>query len=975
MRRKSVFSKWTLVLTVVLLCPYVYSRPQDASPTSVSDSSHVDKPTENPIRSSSVASEEVVSKKEELAQPLEISTAASVTSETSRDAKNKGPVIRDSIKMVANQLLDKPTNASVDAPIVPDTRIPPKLKNQLAHKHKIKTRNEDGDEPAENAHAGVAVPMTMEELETEDKVSESSTTNEGISTWILLSNPSNKENDTVSTEPTKVEDSQKKQKPVVFKNKTKRPPTNKVNTGKRPIIGSTNKSDLVASGSAINENVYNKIKDTVLSNVQKNKSTPTQRTTTVTTTTTLATTTEVPTTKKEPVTKAPAAIIPVVKVTSKPSKKKNKNKQKTTTTQAPAIQESALLPMEPKEQEIELEVSTPATTTKKPKRSSTRKKNKTKKRKTSKPKPETETAVSEIKTSTNKTKSAKKPSTQTGPLTTQIYNYFSREVMPSVGVGVIGLASLVGLASYFLYPFSTPVRRTFEVDKKDDLYRNNAEEYANEGNGQAEEEMLGTVLAGMPAHSKQKLNPYAGQTHVSASRYPVKKEQDIRYRHVATTSYEPNYNVHYPQQKTGLAHGAVYSKPISYGPQQYETRNVYTTESKYVYDKAQSAYTPYPAVEPIYAAPQTGPSAISSYGSDTSNSVVYGVKPSPDTDFRPVYPFEGKIFSETTSNPITYPPTSMYLGSNNEEEHEETKYEDNTNTSADAVDNKFVVGNVPKELVESATPAVVPEHGPRNLRKRRHAIFRKRAITGSIEEMLKEANKEIFISNEIDENPGLLIRNLAPATDSAPIKNDVPTTPEAKEVYTVYAMPVDPTKDEKSTTEGTPVQDVIIENVSTVPINNDKTTATEMSNDLEVTTKVFRVYEVFTNNPTESEKLQTGKDESTKVETTTQFKNMMTETTTEFKSETTSTMPPSPSPISETKLPPSPPKRPRPTLHPEVITYPPLNQEGGFFSFLKRLVEFKYRLGLSILQTTSDNLNRYLRSMEDTVQKVAKASH
>lgn len=50
MRRKSVFSKWTLVLTVVLLCPYVYSRPQDASPTSVSDSAHVDKPTENPIR-------------------------------------------------------------------------------------------------------------------------------------------------------------------------------------------------------------------------------------------------------------------------------------------------------------------------------------------------------------------------------------------------------------------------------------------------------------------------------------------------------------------------------------------------------------------------------------------------------------------------------------------------------------------------------------------------------------------------------------------------------------------------------------------------------------------------------------------------------------------------------------------------------------------------------------------------------------
>lgn len=929
----------------------------------------LNQPKEEPIKQTEVKSSEVT-------------TAASATPETSRDVKTKGPLIRDSIKLVANQLLDKPSNASADAPIVPDTRIPPKLKNQLAHKHKIKTRNEDGDEPMENAHAGVAVPMTMEELETENKISESSTSNEGISTWILLSNPSNA---TSSTEPTKIDENQKKQKPAASKNKTKRPQNNnKVNSAKRPIIGSTNKSDLVASGSAINENVYNKIKDTVLSNVQKNKNTPTPRTTT-TTSTTIITTTEAPTTRKE-VTKAPTAIIPVVKITAKPPKKKNKNKNKTSTTEVPVIQESALLPMEPKEQEIELEVSTPPTTTKKPKRSSTRKKNKTKKRKTSKPKPDSETAVSEIKTSTNKTKSAKpskKPSAQSGPITTQIYNYLSREVMPSVGVGVIGLASLVGLASYFLYPFSTPVRRTFEVDKKDDIYRNNAEEYANEGNGQAEEEMLGTVLAGMPAHSKQKLNPYAGQTHVgqahvSVNRYPVKKEQDLRYRHVAT-SYEPNYNVHYPQQKTGIAHAAVYAKPINYGPQQYETRNVYTTESKYVYEKAQTPYTPYPAVEPIYAAPQTSPSAVSSYGNvnEPSNSVVYGVKPSADTDFRPVYPFEGKIFSETTSNPITYPPTSMYLGSNNDsEEPQETQYEESGNTSPDAVDDKFVVGNVPKELVESATPAVVPEHGPRNIRKKRHAVYRKRALAGSIEEMLKEANKDVFISNEIDETPGLLIRNLALTTDS-PQKNDVNPTTETKEVYTVYAMSVDPTKEEKTATDGSPAQDVIIESVSTIPINNDKTTENDLVNELEVTTKAFRVYEVFTNSPVENtdQKSQTYKDDSNKIDTTTQFKSMMTETTTEFKSETTSTMPPSPSPISDTKLPPSSTKRPRPTLHPEVITYPPLNQEGGFFSFLKRLVEFKYRLGLSILQTTSDNLNRYLRSMEDTMQKVAKASN
>lgn len=913
----------------------------------------------------------------------EITSAAPATPNAPRNVKTKSPVIGESIKMVTNQLLENQSNTTVETPIVTDTRIPPKLKNQI-HKHNIKTRNEDGEKPIENAHPGIAVPVTMEELEKENKLSESSTSNEGISTWILLSNPSGKDNVT-STEPTKAEEPPKKQKPASpTKTKTKRPQTNKVSSGKRPIIGSTNKSDLVAGGSAINENVYNKIKDTVLSNVQKNKNSSSYKTTvtTTTTTTTVPPSTEAVTTKKEPTTKAPSSVLQV-KVTSKPSKKKNKNKHKSTTP-APIISdnESALLPMEPKEQEIELEINTPPTTTKKPKRVSTRKKNKTKKRKTSKPKPETSTAVSNVKAS-NKTKSTKtkKPSATslTGPITSQIYNYFSREVMPTVGVGALGLATLVGLAGYFFYPFATPVRRTFEVDKKDDIYRHNAEEYANEGNGQAEEEMLGTVLAGMPAHSKQKLNPYAGQTaHVN--RYPVKKEQDIRYRHVAT-KYEPNYNVRYPQQKTGIAHGAVYAEPVNYNPHQYETRHVYTTEGKYVYDKGPNDYTPSP-VEPMYAAPQTGPSSISVYGSESSNSVVYGVKPTSDTDFKPVYPFEGQFYSETTSSPMTYPPTSMYLGSNNDANEqkysEEQTYSDETNSGSDGVDNKFVVGNVPKELVDTATPAVVPEHGPRYLnRRKRNFSRRKRSISTSIEEILKEAkenNKDVFISNEIDEPLGLPIRNLAPLVESMPFVNDATAMPEMKDVFTVYGVSSD-SKVDKTTEIPTTEKSEFIESVSTIPIDFSRqgktTTESDTSNELETTTKPFRVYEVFTSsNPADTTDMSSPLL-NPKAETTTQFKNMNTETTTELKSETTSTMPPSLPPVN---VPLSSITTPKPTNNPEVLTYPPLNQDGGFFTFLKRLIEFKYRLGLSILQTTSDNLNRYLRSIENSASKVANAS-
>ncbi|XP_045499835.1 cell wall protein DAN4-like isoform X1 [Colias croceus] len=907
-RRKSVCSKWTLVL-VLFVCPLVYSRPQESVPTELSSE---EKTTGSPLRQAEPETSEESSKVVEL--PAVVPDAIS----TSRNVKTKSPPIGDSITKVANQLLDKPTNDSSDA-AVPDTRVPPKIKTQFIQKQKIRTRNEDGEQN-EYSHAGVAVPVTMEELENENKVPavESSTSNEGISTWILLSNPPNKDNST--TEPTKIEDN-KKPKPT--KNKTKRPQT-KPSLPKRPIVGSTNKSDLVASGSAINENVYNKIKDTVMTNVQKNKSSPPR---TTTTTTTPIPSTE--TTVKKEVTKEPSVVIPVIKVTSKPGKKKEKIKHKTSTTLS-IPNESAMLPMEPKEQEIELEVSTPATTTKKPKRTSVKKKTKTKKRKTSKPKPTAATAVTaELKTAnkTKSTKTSKKPTTATGPFTSQIYSYFSREVMPSVGVGVIGLAGLVGLASYFLYPFATPVRRTFEVDKKDDIYRNNAEEYANEGNGQPEEEMLSTVIAGMPAHAKHKLNPYAAQTAYT-SRYPVKKEQqDIRYRHVAP-KYEPNYNAHYPQQKTGIAHGAVYNEPLNYHQRpQYDTRHAYTTPQ---YETRHAYTTSYPAVEPIYAAPQTGPSDISSYGSDTSGSVVYGVKPAADTDFKPVYPYDNQFYSETTSSAVTHSPTSMYLGSNNEaEESNNNQYADETEEDAENGDNKFVVGNVPKELSDSATPAVVPEHGPRKLNRKRRGI--------AIEEVLEEAKekeKDAFLSNEIDDSLNMIPMNL-------PSLQYVPKEEQIKEkVVPIYAVSVDPKETEADTTT---MRNDIVESVSTMPVDDAK-------NDK------FRIYEVYS-----TDKSAALTNEVSNVETESTFN---TETTTEFKSDA-STRTPSKSQTTTA----------RPTLFPEILTYPPPSNGSGFFDFLQRLVDFKYRLGLHILQNTSDSLNRYLRSMEETLQRATKKSH
>ncbi|XP_017764101.1 PREDICTED: uncharacterized protein LOC108553622 isoform X2 [Eufriesea mexicana] len=121
--------------------------------------------------------------------------------------------------------------------------------------------------------------------------------------------------------------------------------------------------------------------------------------------------------------------------------------------------------------------------------------------------------VPETKVATNWTKTKKKPAST--PISMQIYNFLSREVMPSFGVmSLVGLG--LGLASYFLYPFGgTVTRRNYEVEPK---YKYNFDEYG--GNyGQSEEEVLSKVLQGMTTDE---------------TKYPGSKDYDnnyYRYQH------------------------------------------------------------------------------------------------------------------------------------------------------------------------------------------------------------------------------------------------------------------------------------------------------------------------------------------------------------------------------------------------------------------------------------------------------------
>ncbi|GLV35791.1 hypothetical protein CBL_01057 [Carabus blaptoides fortunei] len=107
--------------------------------------------------------------------------------------------------------------------------------------------------------------------------------------------------------------------------------------------------------------------------------------------------------------------------------------------------------------------------------------------------PESKDGGIERKPAAEKNANSTKIGQKEKPFGTQIYNYLSREVMPTVGVGLVGLVVTAGLASYFLYPFGG-LRRAYDnaVDRKDYHY----DEYA--AGGIKEEELIGKVIAGMP---------------------------------------------------------------------------------------------------------------------------------------------------------------------------------------------------------------------------------------------------------------------------------------------------------------------------------------------------------------------------------------------------------------------------------------------------------------------------------------------
>lgn len=389
--------------------------------------------------------------------------------------------------------------------------------------------------------------------------------------------------------------------------------------------------------------------------------------------------------------------------------------------------------------------NTPASTTKRPRHNSKRKKNKTRRRKPSRPSSTTvavpalteisesvtdsiymDNAVQESKiapetkiANSTKTKKTKQPQKA---ISTQIYNFLSREVMPSFGVmSLVGLG--LGLASYFLYPFGGSItRRNYEVEPN---YKYNMDEYG--GNyGQSEEEMLSKVFQGMTGNYENK--------------YPTGKD-----------SYNNNNYYHY--QHYDGAYDTQTTKKIDQRYPSISTSPVYkTVENTQPAVKYRNTDFRYPEVQttPVYY-DRKHPDLATDASSAANRQFVVGNVPKE-------YPYDVKASNLPVDNKkgVGYVSTEV----------EQTQF-DFPNAAALHSYGHLGASTIRPddgyEEIEITPTAVAVEHGPRSLkvkraaedgqerssRSKRESVIQIIPSKRELEEEREEMEKEEDLSNEI----------------------------------------------------------------------------------------------------------------------------------------------------------------------------------------------------------------------------------
>uniref|UniRef100_A0A6B2EAX6 Putative conserved secreted protein n=1 Tax=Phlebotomus kandelakii TaxID=1109342 RepID=A0A6B2EAX6_9DIPT len=538
-----------------------------------------------------------------------------VEESTEYDVKKSS--LADSIMQVTDQLITTPRDVT-NASLVNSTLV---LEDAPRDEAKA---NEEIFVGEEEGHRGVAVPLTMKDLEREMaamdiRLKESSTPKVGISTWILLSESGS----TVSPD--------------------LKGPTYEIGTESKATTETINtipkKTDVVSKEVNVETPKVINGKAPVKNNPQRKKQTTKES----------ETTEKVTKSKKRTTTRAPA------EATTEAS-----SKEEPTTRQTPAAESTTFLILEPKDADFDLpQDRSPSlhkktkVTTKAPNKPQQKKKPNNKNKK----KPQDEAS----------SKPANKPGQKDKPISTKIYNYLSREVMPTVGVSLVGLVVTAGIASYLLGgPFGA-LRRSYDVDRKDDVYFNNNEEYAGP-DGQFEEEWLSKVMAGSPSY-----------------------RNSIRYH-----SYRP---VQAPNQAPNQAYQA-------YAAYKYPQYSRYRTTGHHlmpqynpqpVHHQPAPNYQAYKTYSPVQAVPQMD---MRNTQKSISGSVSYVPNEMPTKTH--MSPVAGEMVSELKAS------QSITVGSGSDAPAEKDNILQHR--------SQFVVGSVINDQPEDQDTMPVPEHGPRRRR-------------------------------------------------------------------------------------------------------------------------------------------------------------------------------------------------------------------------------------------------------------------
>lgn len=392
--------------------------------------------------------------------------------------------------------------------------------------------------------------------------------------------------------------------------------------------------------------------------------------------------------------------------------------------------------------------------------------------------------------------SAKKPEK---PITTQIYNYLAREVMPTVGVGLVGLVVTAGLATYFLGSPLAALRRSYDItNRKDDIAYDRSDDF---GNMQAEEDMFGKVIAGMPENSAYRNNirvqsyrpkgqqqqqqqqpQYSGYSQYSqspkyAAQQQQQQQQQLRYR---TIGYNDPYNQYsqyaqqqLQQQNQQQAQAQAKSAMVDYTAQQqilqqaqqkqaqqqqaqqtqpqptYNVDSIELTTSQaesYSYDYEEAAQSYFPQPEQTSSSDQSKSMNIEKLQIDEvlePQQPQYLVQQQPQH-----YKQQTEKITIVQAQTMIPPNHKMENGDKNvmptaasltmtttEDEFQSSIANGILASNNNNNNNQFVVGTVVSEVMEDQNAGGVPEHGPR----------RKRAAIGKSLE-----------NNEIDEENNLI---------------------------------------------------------------------------------------------------------------------------------------------------------------------------------------------------------------------------